>query len=369
MASMPLFGRYLLFNYLKVLLLSVLSFIAILIVSRLEDIAHFASLGAPPTYLARFVLYQVPYILPIAIPISCLLSSMILFQRLSQTHELTALRAGGFSLKQILAPILMAGAFLALGNFYITSELATTSHLATRKMAHSLISVNPLILLQSAKTAQLKRSYVQMDPVQNGKAAKNVLVVLKNTPEGRLHLGLAKKITTEAGTLCAEQVSLISSLPNSGTHHLVIENQKQLIASSAEFASMMYGKGWKIATDHLTLNLLGARAHLCSEQSGFEAKQNLAKCRSEYVKRFSLGLAPFTFTLMGVSFGMQISRNQGKKGFFLALFLTALTFITFFLGKELASLVWIASTLFLLPHVLIMISSTWSLMRVSRGIE
>ncbi|MCH9627017.1 MAG: hypothetical protein S4CHLAM2_06510 [Chlamydiales bacterium] len=366
---MPLFGRYLLLHYLKVLLLSVLSFIAILLVSRLEDIAHFASLGAPTAYLTRFVLYQIPYILPIAIPISCLISSMILFQRLSQTHELTALRAGGFSLKQILAPILIAGAFLSLGNFYITSELATTSHLATRRMAHSLISVNPLILLQSAKAAQLKRSYVQMDPIQNGKAAQNVLVVLKNTPKGRLHLGLAKKITTETGTLCAEQVSLVSSLPSAEAPHLVIENQEQLTASAAEFASMMYGKGWKIATDHLKLSLLRARTLLYQEQSGAEAAHHLARCHSEYVKRISLGLAAFTFTLMGVSFGMQISRNRAKKGFFLALFLTALTFITFFLGKELSTWVWVASTLFLLPHVLITITSIWSLTRVSRGIE
>lgn len=92
---MPVFWWYLLKNYLKVQILSVFSFIAILLVSRLEEIAQFAALGAKLSYLALFILYQIPYVLPIAIPISCLISAMLLFQRLSHTHELTALRAGG----------------------------------------------------------------------------------------------------------------------------------------------------------------------------------------------------------------------------------------------------------------------------------
>jgi len=60
---MPLFSRYLVKHYLNVLILCVVSFIAILLVSRLEEIAEFASLGAPFSYLARFTLYHIPYIL------------------------------------------------------------------------------------------------------------------------------------------------------------------------------------------------------------------------------------------------------------------------------------------------------------------
>ena len=67
--GMPLFSRYILKSYLYVLLLCVVSFIALLLVSRLQEIAHFASMGAPPLYLIYFILYQIPYVLPIAIPI------------------------------------------------------------------------------------------------------------------------------------------------------------------------------------------------------------------------------------------------------------------------------------------------------------
>lgn len=363
---MPIFASYLLKNYLKVLLLAVISFIAILLVSRLQEIAQFASIGAPYSYLALFTLYQIPYILPIAIPISCLISSMILFQRLSHTRELTALRAGGFSLSQILAPILLAGAFLSLGTFYISSELATSSHLATRRMVYELTSVNPLILLQSAKIAKLKGSYFQMDPIQNGKSAKNLLIAVKNRSNNRLNLCLAKKIKMKEGELQGEQVSLISTLPG---EHLIIENQSSLNSSAPEFAHLLRKKGWKIANDHLTFRLLKIREKMLREESGNKARYNISKCHSEIIRRFSLGIASFTFTLMGVSFGMEISRQHTKRSLFIVLFLTALTLTTFFIGKELDHLVWAAASLFLFPHLLISVASLWTISRVNRGIE
>ena len=362
---MPLYGRYLLKHYLKVLFLSVVSFIAILLVCRLEEIAHFASMGAPLPYLALFILYQIPYILPIAIPISCLISAMILFQRLSHTHELTALRAGGFSLKQIVTPILVAGAILALATFYIASELATSSHLATRKMAYDLTSENPLLLLQSAKIAKLKGSYVQMGPVHNGSAANDLLIALKNGANGRLNLCLAKKIKMENGNLKGREVSLISTAPGAGADHLVIENQDTLTSPASEFAQLLRKKGWKIANDHLKFSLLRVREQTLRQEGGAK----LAKCHSEIIRRLSLGIAAFTFTLMGVSFGMEISRNRTKRGIILVLLLTGLTLILFFVGKELDHLFWAASALFLFPHALAAAASIWTLSRVSRGIE
>lgn len=98
---MPIVWRYLLSHYLKVLVLCVTAFIAVLLTTRLDEIAHFASMGPEGFYIILYTLYQIPYILPIAIPISCLISSILLIQRLSRSHELTALRASGMGLKTI----------------------------------------------------------------------------------------------------------------------------------------------------------------------------------------------------------------------------------------------------------------------------
>lgn len=367
----PIFWLYLLKNYLKVLFLSVFSFIAILLVSRLEEIARFASLGAKPAYLAFFTLYQIPYILPIAIPISCLISAMILFQRLSHTHELTALRSCGISLRQIITPILLAGATLAIFTFYTASELATTSHLATRKMIYDLSSVNPILLLQSAKIAKLQDAYVQMDPLKNGESAQNLVIAVKTKGAKRLNLCLVKEVEMEESRLVAKGVSLISSSEAENTFdHLIIENQKKMSVSAPEFAQLLRKSGWKMACDHLTLSLLRLRTQILKQQAdeGVDVTRLLKKCYTEVIRRISVGLAAFSFTLLGTAFGIEISRNRKKRHTVMVLALSSLSLIAFCLGKALGHLVVISSFFFLFPHVFIIFVSIKMLGRVNQGI-
>lgn len=353
---MTVFSRYVLKNYLKVLTLATCAFIAILLVSRLEEIAHFATMGTPLSYIALFTLYQIPFILPIAIPISCLISALVLFQRLSHTHELTALRAGGFSILKITAPILLTSALLSIASLIITSELATTAHLKTRTMANQLLTANPLLLLQNAKIAKLKGAFVQMGSVKNGHSAKDLVIALNQDDE--LTLALAKKVKVKGGQIHAKQVSLIRDQG--------IENQHELTTDASQLAYLLRNKGWKIANDHLTLPLLRVREQTL-RASGNTHK--LAKCHTEFVRRFSLGLATFTFTLMGVAFGMNLSRNPSKRGIITVVLLAALTLATFFVAKAYDHKFVLASALFLAPHALIIGASLFTFSRIRRGVE
>ena len=105
---MPIIWRYLLRSYFQVLALCVSGFIAVLLVLRFSEIARFASSGLRKLKVLLFTLYQIPYILPIAVPVSCLIASILLFQRLSHTHELTAFRTCGLGLKPIIYPLIYA---------------------------------------------------------------------------------------------------------------------------------------------------------------------------------------------------------------------------------------------------------------------
>lgn len=354
----PIFWRYLLQHYFKVLFLVIVAFIAILLVSRLQEIATFATIGASPWLITRFVLYQIPYILPIAIPISALLSSIILFQRLSHTQEITALRAGSISLRHILSPLLIAASLLSLLNFYISSELATSSHLATRQMAFELSSVNPLVLLQNSKIGLLKGAYVEMEPERTGEKVSDLLIALQHPSTHRLALLLAESAEMQGRTLHSDGVTLISTTPG---QEVIVEREVSAESPASEMALLLRRKGWKIAADHLTFSLLRVRAK--------DPAKGGAKCYTEMVRRIALGLAPLTFTLMGMAFGLEISRRPSKRGIVAATALSALSLIAFFAAKEFDHLFLLAASLFLLPHVLIAGASLRSLRRLSRGIE
>ncbi len=104
---MPTLWRYLILQYLKVLTLSVIAFVIVLLTLRLDEIAHFATLGAEGYFILLFTLFQIPYILPIALSYFSFNLLSYLNRSLSSRQELTAIRASGFSFKEIFSPILL----------------------------------------------------------------------------------------------------------------------------------------------------------------------------------------------------------------------------------------------------------------------
>lgn len=370
---LPTIYRFLIKEYLKVFFLCLVSFITLLVVSQLEDITMLASMGAKKGHILLFTLYQIPYILPIAIPLSCLIASMILFTRLSERGELTALRASGFSIFSILIPLFMITTFLSLANFVIVSEVATTSHLATRKMIFELTSKNPLVLLQNAKITPLKGAYVQFAPGQNGQMAKDLLIAWGNQEDQRLNLAIAKKIKIKDNQLNCKNITLISSQISEDNHHLMIENQNEAKTAAIECAQFLHGGGWKMATDHLRYSLLKVRIKKLKENLKHETddkltlQKNLNKCFSEILRRFSFGLAPVSFAFMGSIFGIRIGRTIQKKQVIIASLLAAISLLLFFVAKEFHHIFLISGACLITPHLILFGSAGWQLERLSRG--
>lgn len=366
--------RYLIGSYLKTFFISIIAFIALVLVSRLEEIAYFISLKAPVITVLLFISYQIPYILPIAGGITCLFAAFTLFYRLSATQELTTLRFSGLSLSFIVIPLLILGALFSCASFYLISECATTSHLKTRKMVYDLTYINPLLILSHANIPKLKTTYIQMTATHQG--GKNLFIAFFNKSTNCINYILAKNIEIEEEKLIGKNLSFILSSPKNNA--LIIENQDCIKSSAKDFASLMTSsKGWKIANDHLNLRLLrlskqeykqAKKASILPEDEK-EYRKKIQKCDAELMRRISLALAPFTFTFMGIALGMHISRHQSKKRIILTTFLTISALISFCIAKGMSHLFYLTTTLFFLPHIIIILISWHALYRIRRGIE
>jgi lipopolysaccharide export system permease protein len=382
---MPIIWRYLLSHFLKVLFFCVAAFITVLMTTRLDEIAHFATLGAEGFYVLLFTFYQIPYILPIAIPVSCLISSILLMQRLSRTHELTALRASGMSLLNILAPILIAAVFLSMANFYIVSELSTNSHLATNMLKNELRAINPLLLLNNKHLMKIKGIFFNtLGSSKVGERASDVVIAMPNKNNSRINVIFAKNISAYATEFKSTGLTLVTTLntPNEGHHdHLVIENIQEMTTSIQDFAQMLQKKVWSLNNDHLRSALLLlkiqeekqalAKARLENTNGSLvnQLQHNINRCYSEILRRLSVALTVFSFTLMGTCFGVSISRNHGNKRIFFVISLGALCLITFFIAKGIDHLLIASSILYLFPHLFIAIVSLLTLRRSTKGIE
>jgi len=244
---MPILWRYLLRNFFQVFLLCVCSFVSVLIVLRFQEIAKFATSGAPKLKVALFALLQIPYILPIAIPVSCLIAAILLFQRLSSTHELTAFRTSGLSLKTVAAPLLLTGFFLTLVNFTIASEISTHCRALSKTLIYEMAMANPLFVLQKESLVKLKNAYYDIGVLKANKYAEDVLLVVKNSSSQRLTLMSAKELALKGDLLKGKQVTFISSVDarnENGFDHLVIENQEEMNTKAANLSQFLQTVDW-----------------------------------------------------------------------------------------------------------------------------
>lgn len=367
---MPILWRYLVSYFLKIVFACVLAFVTILLTMRLDEIAHFAALGAPLSSLLIFVFHQIPYILPIALPISCLIGSLILIQRLSNTHELTALRACGFSLLNILSPILLTAAFLALGNFWVASDLSTQSHLQTSLLKSELRSINPLLLLHNKHLMRLKGFYFEaLGDAHVGESSSDVVLTIPNNDQQRLNLMLAKNLQAVPSLFTGKGVTLITgaaSEQEDDFDHLVIENMHQSVTQVQDFSNFLQKKVLTINNDYLQMPLLILRIQ---EQKNQNQVKLLNESLSEIAKRFSIGIAVFSFTLMGASFGINISRKRQRRPLFFAIILTLIYLVSFFLAKSFEYRLEVAAPLYLVPHIIIITASILYLSLTTKGIE
>lgn len=366
--SMPILWRYLLKSYLKVLLLCVFGFISVLIVMRAQEVARLIALNSNAKFVLLFTLCQIPYVLPIAIPISSLISSMILLKRLSHTHELNAFRALGLSLKQIRTPLIAAALLLSLINFIIVSEITPFCRLYSLEIVHKASSINPLFLMQKSKLLNLQGSYVDMNMTKLGKEAKDTVFIVKNESRNRLSLMSAKKILVKEGAMHGENIAFISHIE---THnqaefdHLILENLGSMSTPSILLTELMQKPKLSIGFEHKPLKTILQSAFFDQRANKKSQKQAFF----ELNRRIYFLLTPFVFTLMGISFGTRIGRKKSTKGFYILITLVALLLLSSITAKSCELFPIKAALLYFSPIPLAIFISFWFQKRINQGVE
>ena len=112
---MKIISRYVLFEFIKLVLLSIITLITLFVVINFfETIDEFIINHVPPSVCFRLYLFMLPQIFFLMAPNSILLATIVCISTLSRNHELTAMRAGGISLLSITTPILLVSLFITL---------------------------------------------------------------------------------------------------------------------------------------------------------------------------------------------------------------------------------------------------------------
>ena len=121
---MRLLDRYLLRQLLAPFLFALIALTGLLLLNQVA--AQFPKLvgkGLAWSVIGEFFVLTLPFILVMTAPMSALLATLHAFTHLAADNEITAMRASGVSVLQMLRPVIVAGLTLAAVNFFLTDQI------------------------------------------------------------------------------------------------------------------------------------------------------------------------------------------------------------------------------------------------------
>ena len=151
--------------------------------------------------LGQFFWYMSLMMVPQALPLAILLSSLITFGNLGESSELTAIKAAGISLMQTLKPLAFVVLLIACGSFYFQNNIGP---MANDKMAQ-------LLMAMKQKNPELE---IPEGVFYDGIPQCNIYVQKKNLDRGMLYGIMIYRMTgsyEDAAIILADSGSLQST--------------------------------------------------------------------------------------------------------------------------------------------------------------
>ena len=95
--------------------------------------------GLETHLILELILYASANLVPIALPLSILLSSMMIIGNLAENFELTSMKASGISFFQIVKPLLLISIIISISSFLFSNYIIPYSNLKNTSLMYDII--------------------------------------------------------------------------------------------------------------------------------------------------------------------------------------------------------------------------------------
>lgn len=106
-------------------------------------IDDFVGKGLGASEVLRFIWYQSAVLVPLALPLAVLLSSLMTFGNLGESFELVAIKSSGISLLRFMRPLFLISILIAGGAFLFSNYVIPVAWLKSRSMLGEIVHAKP----------------------------------------------------------------------------------------------------------------------------------------------------------------------------------------------------------------------------------
>ncbi len=104
--------------------------------------------GLELNVIIEFLIYTLAMLMPMALPLSMLLASIMTFGDLGENNELLAMKAAGISLFRIMKPVIVVSVVLSIGAFQFSNKVIPVSYKKLIALMASIRQLRPEIVVK-----------------------------------------------------------------------------------------------------------------------------------------------------------------------------------------------------------------------------
>src|SRR3954470_9016160 len=141
----------------------------------------FVGKGISNAILLEFIWYQSAVLVPLALPLSVLLSSIMTFGNLGESYELVAIKSAGISLLRFMRPLLIVTILICGIAFLFSNYIIPVANLKSRTLLGDIVHANPSFdLKEGVFYDKLNGFAIKVGKKENDTIIKNIIIYEQN---------------------------------------------------------------------------------------------------------------------------------------------------------------------------------------------
>lgn len=334
---MKIIDRYIIKELLPPFALGILLFTFILLINKIFKLTELiVNKGVSLVEVLKLISCLMPTFLTLTIPMAMLLAALVAFGRLSTDSEITALKATGFSLYRMMAPVVAASLLATAATAYFSLYLGPIKARAFKKDVFTLARSRAFTGVEEEVFNDTFRNvviYTHKTPAAN--EMQGVFISDERDPD-KPYVIIAKKgvldmdMSTGYAYLNLMQGSIHKKENKSGTYQ-EIDFDKNTLSINLYEKYFSDDPDQKKGKREMTMDELKETAKAMAKTGN----KNYP-LMTEYYKRFTIPLACIIFGIVGPPLGLFSRRSGRSSGVSIALVVFAAYYMLMKGGENLA---------------------------------
>lgn len=304
--------------------------------ANLVKVLDYVSQGIPFGTFCQFTLYILPIILTFTVPWAVMVAVMLVFGRMSADNEITAMRACGVSILQIVSPIMIITVLLTALCLYLQVEVGPPLLGRSRELMGEAAINQPLAIFEPGKPISYENTIIY---IEDKEGENGILGVQLYTLADRSTV--AQDISAVRGKVLVDQEQKILTIR---LFDCLVTDKKadktntidRFYSNELEFR-FYYGKQsnarrLRIRPKYMKLSDLMGMIRLTKQMN-----KDSTELEVELNQRIAFALSPIAFLLLGLPLAIRTSRRETSVGLFLSVILAGAFFLSIILCESLSS--------------------------------